>query len=356
MFFNIHEEKKIGLKKLSEADLGKKETSNQTHIGLYNEILTFLPNNDVSVDALFIYEDNVKMLTMYFDRIKRKNSKRFQTPKIKSGGYNSTSIVTRIREITQSSSNSTSWYLFWLGLENELPVFYLINNNSDDFNKICDIGVNLNYIKKEVFSTRNPAYDKIFEHIKSKAEGFFTPIQRELEIIVQTKEHTTKNRNYDIEKAREKFERVGKEGEKLIFNYLKKLQNKNIIKSFYWENEIEESYKPYDFKYETMDSEIFYLDVKTTSYDFEQKIIFSGQEILFGAKEQDNYEIFRVYSRMGKKCLRICKNSKSLLSKISVKINKFQKDISDLSTIENIKISILPKNLEIEFGSEIELS
>lgn len=34
MFFNIHEEKKIGLKKLSEADLGKKETSNQTDIGL----------------------------------------------------------------------------------------------------------------------------------------------------------------------------------------------------------------------------------------------------------------------------------------------------------------------------------
>lgn len=38
-FFNI--EKRIGLKKLSSADLGKSSTSNQTHIGLFNEVLTF---------------------------------------------------------------------------------------------------------------------------------------------------------------------------------------------------------------------------------------------------------------------------------------------------------------------------
>ena len=36
-FFDI--EKRIGLKKLSNADLGLGETSRQTHIGLYGDVL-----------------------------------------------------------------------------------------------------------------------------------------------------------------------------------------------------------------------------------------------------------------------------------------------------------------------------
>lgn len=42
-FFNI--EKRIGFKKLSSADLGTSGISNQTHIGLYNDVLQFLSNN-----------------------------------------------------------------------------------------------------------------------------------------------------------------------------------------------------------------------------------------------------------------------------------------------------------------------
>ena len=35
MFFTLHPERKIGYKKLSEADLGLSLDSHQTHIGLY---------------------------------------------------------------------------------------------------------------------------------------------------------------------------------------------------------------------------------------------------------------------------------------------------------------------------------
>ena len=45
-FFDI--EKRIGLKKLSNADLGLGETSRQTHIGLYGDVLKFLGDNVVT--------------------------------------------------------------------------------------------------------------------------------------------------------------------------------------------------------------------------------------------------------------------------------------------------------------------
>lgn len=43
-FFKLNPEKRIGYKKLSAADLGLSSTSHQTHIGLFDNMLTFLPN------------------------------------------------------------------------------------------------------------------------------------------------------------------------------------------------------------------------------------------------------------------------------------------------------------------------
>lgn len=61
-FFNI--ENRIGLKKLSDADLGKSVKSNQTHIGLYNDVLTFLGNNVVT-SAMLIYGNYCQLLDCY---------------------------------------------------------------------------------------------------------------------------------------------------------------------------------------------------------------------------------------------------------------------------------------------------
>ena len=42
MFFELHEENKIGYKELSDADLGRAATSHQTHIGLFDDAYHFL--------------------------------------------------------------------------------------------------------------------------------------------------------------------------------------------------------------------------------------------------------------------------------------------------------------------------
>ena len=52
MFFFFDIEKRIGLKKLSNADLGFGGTSRQTHIGLYGDVLKFLGNNVITTGML----------------------------------------------------------------------------------------------------------------------------------------------------------------------------------------------------------------------------------------------------------------------------------------------------------------
>lgn len=67
LLFDI--EKRIGLKKLSGVELGTSESSNQTHIGLFEDVLQFLGDNVVTT-AMLVYGDYCQILDCYFDRIK----------------------------------------------------------------------------------------------------------------------------------------------------------------------------------------------------------------------------------------------------------------------------------------------
>lgn len=87
MFFEVHSEKKIGIKKLSLNDLGLKETGHQTHIGLYQHVLDFLPDNHVEKAAILIYDDYCEILNCDYGKISRSTGK-IEAPNIKSGSRN----------------------------------------------------------------------------------------------------------------------------------------------------------------------------------------------------------------------------------------------------------------------------
>lgn len=128
-FFDI--EKRIGLKKLSSADLGTKGTSNQTHIGLYKDVFQFLGDNVVTT-AMLVYGDYCQMLDCYFDRIENPDGSH-RSPKIRMGKKKEDSVASKIREFALTDVNA-DWYLVWSGLENKDLVFWLINSKSVDFN------------------------------------------------------------------------------------------------------------------------------------------------------------------------------------------------------------------------------
>ncbi|MFR9624637.1 MAG: hypothetical protein SNI36_01400, partial [Rikenellaceae bacterium] len=97
MFFKTHAEGKIGYKELTKADLGD-STGNTTHIGLFGDILQFLPNRDYVETSMFIHKDECSPLEFSFDRIENPDGS-YRSPKIKKGGKDVASVVTVIRDI-----------------------------------------------------------------------------------------------------------------------------------------------------------------------------------------------------------------------------------------------------------------
>ena len=110
MFFELHDEKRIGYKLLSDADLGRLKSSNQTHIGLSEHVLTFLPDRDsVSEDSIFIYNNKFEYIDAYFDRIENPNGT-FRSPKIRIGERGCVSIVSTIRQTAQADGKDKKWF------------------------------------------------------------------------------------------------------------------------------------------------------------------------------------------------------------------------------------------------------
>ena len=117
-FFFFNDEKRIGFKKLSRADLGISNSSNQTHIGLYEGVLEFLEDTDVVKSAMLIYDDYCDILNCSFDRIKTPEG-RYRSPKIRIGSDASSSIVNKIREFAKEG--------------NEKPAIVTIENIDVDY-------------------------------------------------------------------------------------------------------------------------------------------------------------------------------------------------------------------------------
>lgn len=138
MSFKLHEEGKIGVKQLSKADLGLSSTTHQTHIGLYDGVLSFLSNQDNDRKGIFIFNRESEELDFAFAKIQNPDGT-FRSPKISIGGTNVISIVSQIRATVRKFEDDLNWYLIWFGLEDEKVVFFLFNNESQEYEKINTI-------------------------------------------------------------------------------------------------------------------------------------------------------------------------------------------------------------------------
>ncbi len=359
MFFELHAEKKLGYKKLSAADLGTSPTSHQTHIGLSEYVLKFLPNRDaVSEDSIFIYEDKFEYIDAYFDRIENPDGT-FRSPKIKIGERGCISIVSTIRGIVRSSTDATSWYLVWFGLKNDKIVFFLFNNNSTDYNQFTKFGLSLDGTGTKSIDGSNATYSQLITYIEQKINSNGEEILKELEIITQTDNITPnkKFRAYDIQKANEVNERVGRDGEAFVAAHFEKLVKSGQLISYTWYNQDKESGYPYDFSIQDNSNNVIYLDVKTTSYDFEQKMIFSSQEIDYIATTQNPYCIYRVYKNNAEAySMRICDDCSSLSININQRTKIYSEKLRELQVgFRGAKLAIAPTLTALNFRQEISI-
>ena len=362
MFFNLHSQTKIGYKLLTDADLGR-GTSHQTHIGLFENTLDFITNFQQQSFAQFIYNDSLKELLSFLDPIQNPDGT-FRSPKIRSAsesdlniaGTRLNSIVREIREIVKREENN-DWYLFWFGLDNEDLVFLLVKKDSQNYVDIVNIIGELN--NRGVIERDNANFTQIINFLNEKVNDLNIDYEEELEVVAQTGEVSTEKRinprAYDIEKAKTIFKEIGKKGEELVNNYLEKLKERNEISDFIWMNKNKESGMPYDFEIINNDGAVFFTDVKSTSYKFEQKMVFSSQEFKF-INQNENYLIHRVFNLKELPKLKVCNNVKNISSKFVPNLNSFTSNVGSYGLkINSVKVEVPPTIEHLVFDNEISL-
>ena len=321
----------MGHKHLTLADLGlSTKGSHQSHIGLYEDVLTFLDDSDVVKTAMLIYGDYCDILNCSFDRIQNPDGS-FRSPKIRIGD-SSDSVVAKIREFAASEPEA-DWYLIWVGLDSNELVFWLIKKGTPDYETVEHLILEA----PRVITPENyESFREVIQLIENRINAVSTEIQRDLEIASQTNNPRRMYRPRDLENAERLFKRIGKEGERIIAEYLDRRKTAGEISSFVWMNRDGESGAPFDFVVDESLSTEKYIDVKSTRFDFSQQILFSSQEVSFidSVRDDHKYSVFRVYNICELETkLRICKECLSYMNRLNGDIQTFKGVIEPYGTV-----------------------
>lgn len=350
-FFFSFTEKSIGIKKLTLADLGMSNSSNQTHIGLKKDVFSFLDDSDVVKEGLLVYENEVFALDCVFDRIENPDGT-FRSPKIRKGDGNS--IVEMIRKIANKKPN-TNWYLVWSGLESEQLAFWLFNEESEDFKMVSKLFPSMSMVLTDNYAE----YEEVKKMFLYKLNKSSTNIQKDIEIAAQTGRGIRRYNRIDIKKANELYERIGREGENLIADYLEKQKYAKIIESFRWMNKDRESGEPFDFIINEDLSSMQYIDVKATRFDFNQYVYYSEEEIKFVSElnNNDKYAMYRVFDmEEDNKKLSICGNCQDYITLVYNHIVDFSNKLNENQTIlRTMKLGVEPQICFRNIQSELIL-
>ena len=311
-----------------------------------------------------IYQNSARELVCLIDFIHNPDGTS-RSPKIREGkktelvidGIRINSVVREIRAIVKNTNPNENWFLMWFGLTNEELVFYLFRENSTEFNELQQIIPNFRNSGRIENTDQN--FANVLNYLETKTENSSITFLQDLELIAQTDEVPTriiKPRFFDIEKAKLNYAITGKKGEELIAQYLDRLRTENQIKTFNWMNASRESGMPYDFEILQNDDNMIYSDVKTTSYTFEQGMIFSKGELGF-ISQNTNYHVYRVFDlKEENPSLRICENLTRLSLNLVSNIQSFERDILESqSRLHSLNLAILPSHQLLTFNDRIAL-
>ena len=271
---------------------------------------------------------------------------------------NFVSVGAKIRDVA-NTNRDFDWYLIWFVLDNEEIITIVFNQNSNEYNQLIQLGFDMQNIKQNGFQIDLRSNQGLCNYLIKYTNDKSLSYLKSLEIIAQTDElplKIIKPRFFDIERARLNYAITGRRGEELIAQYLDKIKTQNKIESFNWVNASRESGMPYDFEIKHNDNNVIYTDVKTTSYTFEQGMVFSKGELGF-ISQNENYHIYRVYDiKEENPSLRICADINQLSLNLVKNIKTFEKDIlTSQIKLNSLKLSILPSNKLLNFKDRIIL-
>lgn len=186
----LYKEYSIGVKKLSDAELNRDNSpSGQTHIGLSEKVLTYLPNTPVQQDGILVVNQSCSFVECAFSKIGNKRSTKIDS-------QTSTPVKSVVKQIRNIASNANvGWYLVWFALENQTPVFWLLNEKSEDYLGLEDIFENSQSLS--VYTASKEEYFRLLTKIRS--------FKKLLAIIDSTYDTSHENRLIAISKEHRTF-------------------------------------------------------------------------------------------------------------------------------------------------------
>ena len=108
--------------------------------------------------------------------------------------------------------------------------------------------------------------------------------------------------------------------------------------------------------FDELDGNCFYLDVKTTDYRFEQKMIFSNHEIEFASDYRDCYFVYRVYrGQDGERWLKICTDTEGLFCAINSTTNDYKVALDEFADVQTVKLAVSPSHSFFDVSKAIAL-
>lgn len=169
-----HNHAVIGIKKLSEADLGSSIKSNQTHIGLFESTLITIDDIHL-INLCFLFTENMsKKLLCLLDYIENPDGT-FRSPKIRKGAKEElffenkemNSVVREIRSISKKIDQNKDWYILWFATDNHELVFVLFEFRSNLFDALS-LKLDGIKVRQQLKNT-----DNAFHNILNELSSFF---------------------------------------------------------------------------------------------------------------------------------------------------------------------------------------
>jgi hypothetical protein len=147
------------------------------------------------------------------------------------------------------------------------------------------------------------------------------------------------------------MENIGHEGEKCVNAYLQGLKNEGKIDNFDWVSK-QNAISPYDFWVSPNGDSRNFIDVKSTSGEFERKIHISLSELEVMSSDTEKYSIYRIFD--------IDENKRNAKLRIAEELRSFAQGIIEVfkGLPEGVcanGISVDPSNSGLNFQPEIEI-
>lgn len=344
----------ISIKRLSDADIGKSNSSNQTHIGLFEDTV---PLEHISVPSLFIFSDNSFDTITIIDPIDDGGSGR--SPKMRSGRddedfvhngitYDSTykAILNTINRFNKT--NDRSFYLSWATMTNERLVFILLTANDSIHSKYnLELPLNRKKIlpRSVEFSTYSDKLNNIIADLYDSDERIEEISKIEAGQPVQSF-YTDQESDY--------IKKIGDTGESLTNEYLRDLKESGKILDFYWLSRDLPS-ADHDFEITELNNTVTFVEVKTTIGKFKKNLYWSKNERNLFLQNSNNYKIFRISQLVTRNQYK--EGETKVLLRLSNNMSKLKEYLDGINIpgLRFDKSIVSPSKISIDWSSELRI-